>query len=266
MGAHVHVTACSLRGEPREHVANPWQRRRHRVDHAALPTALLVIDVQQSFTRRPYFSAQGMAPFLAAQNALIQGAQERGLPIVRVFHGHAHSDSSDPFSRSSGMVRPLEGLADFEAAFTTYKTRHSALVGTGLDVWLLERGLRRIIVSGIRTEQCCETTTHHASDLGWQVLFVPQATPIWDYRLAAAQTLAALGQGASAAPLVLEQFHQAMAADDVNDIFSHALLLVNLGDARARAVFPVLRDKFASDANALEAAKQLEEQLQAKLK
>ncbi len=97
MSARAHVTACSLRGEPREHVANPWQRRRHRVDHVALPTALLVIDVQQSFTLRRYFTAQGMASFLAAQNALTQGAQERGLPIVRVSHGQAHSDSSDPF-------------------------------------------------------------------------------------------------------------------------------------------------------------------------
>ena len=53
--------------------------------------------MQQSFTLRRYFTAQGTASFLAAQSALIQGAQERGLPIARVFHEHAHSDSSDPF-------------------------------------------------------------------------------------------------------------------------------------------------------------------------
>ena len=34
----------------------------------------------------------------------------------------------------------------------------------------------RLIVSGIRTEQCCETTTRHASDLGYSVDYVTEAT------------------------------------------------------------------------------------------
>jgi nicotinamidase-related amidase len=50
------------------------------------------------------------------------------------------------------------------------------IVGSGLPVWLTERGIRRLIVSGIRTEQCCETTTRHASDLGYEVDFVGEAT------------------------------------------------------------------------------------------
>ena len=56
------------------------------------------------------------------------------------------------------------------------KHRHSALVGTGLAVWLHQQGIRRLIVAGIRTEQCCETTTRHASDEGWTVDFVGEAT------------------------------------------------------------------------------------------
>ena len=77
-------------------------------------------------------------------------------------------------------MRPLEGLVDFPAAATFTKSRHSALVGTGLDVWLTQHGITRLIVSGIRTEQCCETTTRHASDLGWQVDYVTDATLTWD--------------------------------------------------------------------------------------
>ena len=57
-----------------------------------------------------------------------------------------------------------------------HKRRHSALVGSGLDVWLTSHGIRRLIVSGIRTEQCCETTTRHASDLGYDVDYVGEAT------------------------------------------------------------------------------------------
>ncbi len=35
-------------------------------------------------------------------------------------------------------------------------------------------------MSGIRTEQCCETTTRHASDLGWEVDYVTDATLTFD--------------------------------------------------------------------------------------
>jgi nicotinamidase-related amidase len=146
-----------------------------------MSTCLLVIDVQQSFVERPYFSAAGLDAFLEAQNHLISAAAERGLPIVRVLHEEP-GDASHPFARASGLLRPMDGLRRFEAAHELTKTRHSALVGTGLDVWLVERGLRRLIVSGIRTEQCCETTARHASDLGWRVRFVSEATMTWPIR------------------------------------------------------------------------------------
>jgi nicotinamidase-related amidase len=57
-----------------------------------------------------------------------------------------------------------------------FKHRHSALAGTDLAAWLTERGIGRVIVSGIRTEQCCETTTRAASDAGFEVDYVSAAT------------------------------------------------------------------------------------------
>jgi len=141
-----------------------------------MTTALIVIDAQQSFAQRPYFEPAGVPAYLAAQNQLIEGFEAAGLPIVRVFHVQPDATGADPFSLASGLVRPLEGLRDFQAAITVNKTRHSALVGSGLDVWLVSRGIRRLVISGIRTEQCCETTTRHASDLGWDVIYVPEAT------------------------------------------------------------------------------------------
>lgn len=143
-------------------------------------TCLLVIDAQASFQHRPYSTDRDMPAYLAAQNALIQGAQAARMPIVRIYHVAGPDEASNPFSLVSGHVSPIEGLADFEAAATFQKSRHSALVGTGLDVWLTEQGIQRLIVSGIRTEQCCETTTRHASDLGWTVDYVTDATLTFD--------------------------------------------------------------------------------------
>ncbi|MBT0569166.1 isochorismatase family protein [Curvibacter sp. CHRR-16] len=142
--------------------------------------ALLVIDVQESFRHRPYFEPARAGAYLQQQNALIGHCQSRGIPIVRILHTDGPEEASNPFSLRSGHVRPLEGLADFAEAARFVKRRHSALVGTGLDVWLTERGIGRLIVSGIRTEQCCETTTRHASDLGWSVDYLLDATLTFD--------------------------------------------------------------------------------------
>lgn len=139
-------------------------------------TALLVIDAQQSFVQRPYFEPAELPPYLAAQNRLIHGFLSRGLPIVRVLHVEPGADSGSPFHPDSPLLRPIDGLADFAPALTVRKTRHSALVGSGLEVWLTRQGVRQLVISGIRTEQCCETTARHASDLGWDVIYVPEAT------------------------------------------------------------------------------------------
>lgn len=150
-----------------------------------MKTCLLVIDVQASFTRRPYYRDSEVASFLRAQNELIDACVSRGVPVVRVFHVTPNGSADDPFAVASGLVRPLDGLIAFDASHTVHKTRHSALVGTGLDVWLVEHGIEQLIVSGIRTEQCCETTARHASDLGWKVLFVTDATLTFDMPLPA---------------------------------------------------------------------------------
>jgi nicotinamidase-related amidase len=143
-------------------------------------TALLVIDVQESFRHRPYFDALALPAFLAEQNALIEGCVLRGIPVIRILHSDGPETADNPFSELSGHVRAMDGLSGFDASATFVKHRHSALVGTGLEVWLTEHGIRRLIVSGIRTEQCCETTTRHASDLGWQVDYVTDATLTFD--------------------------------------------------------------------------------------
>ena len=137
----------------------------------ARDTALLVVDAQESFRHRSYFREEGLPAYIARQQALIDGAKEAGMPIVQIFH----VEGTGVFSEESGFIRALAPL-HVTPDIVFRKRRHSALVGTGLDVWLTENGIRRVIVSGIRTEQCCETTARHASDLGYAVDYVGEAT------------------------------------------------------------------------------------------
>jgi nicotinamidase-related amidase len=134
-------------------------------------TALLVVDVQESFRHRPYWSADEASGFLARTERLIAGARRRGLPVAQIFH----VEDEGVFALASGHVRTLAPL-EFTGDAVFYKKSHSALVGSGLEVWLTRQGIQRVIVCGIRTEQCCETTTRHASDVGFEVDYVTEAT------------------------------------------------------------------------------------------
>lgn len=138
---------------------------------SAPDTALIVIDVQESFRNRPYWLEEDVPAFVERQQALIDGAKAASISIVQIFH----VEEQGPFSEASGLVVALAPIALVPSAVFR-KRRHSALVGSGLDVWLTRNGIRRVIISGIRTEQCCETTTRHASDLGYAVDFVAEAT------------------------------------------------------------------------------------------
>jgi nicotinamidase-related amidase len=134
-------------------------------------TALLVIDAQQSFEHATYWSPVDAPRFYERTQALIDGARSRGIAVAQIFH----VEDSGPFSVASGFVRSLGGLAIAPQA-TFQKPRHSAFVACGLPVWLVEHGIRHLMIAGIRTEQCCETTTRQAADIGYSVDFVMDAT------------------------------------------------------------------------------------------
>ncbi len=138
-------------------------------------TALLVIDVQESFRHAAYWREDDLEAYLGHQNRLIAGARDAGLPVVRVFHADIGMPEFPHFDPASGYVVAMSG-SDPYADHTVQKQVHSAMVGTGLVEWLHARGIGKLVISGIRTEQCCETTTRNASDLGFKIDYVTEAT------------------------------------------------------------------------------------------
>ena len=184
-----------------------------------MKSCLIVIDAQESFRHRPYFTPRDLPAYAFAQNALIEGCRIAGVPIVRIFHVDGPKTAENPFALESGHVRPIEGLAPFDAAATFHKSRHSALVGTGLDVWLTRNGIGRLVISGIRTEQCCETTARHASDLGFEVDYVTDATLTFDMKHEDGTPLAAADIKARTAAVLKDRFARictvAQAADRI---------------------------------------------------
>ena len=137
--------------------------------------ALLVIDVQDSFIHAPYWSAVDEPKFRAHQLALIASARAHGVPVMGILHEDAPNDhGTQSFRASSGHVRFMEWMPTVDQVFK--KSVHNALTESGLLEYLHAHNITDLTISGIRTEQCCETTTRVASDLGFNVYYVTEAT------------------------------------------------------------------------------------------
>ncbi|TDD69521.1 isochorismatase family protein [Jiangella aurantiaca] len=136
--------------------------------------ALLVIDVQESFRQRPSWELISDPDVAGKAARLVDHARAKGDLVVWVLH--SEPGTGTVFDPELGYVRLQPGLDPRPGEPVLTKTSHNAFTTTGLQQLLTERGVREVVVSGIRTEQCCETTARLASDLGYRVTFVIDAT------------------------------------------------------------------------------------------
>jgi nicotinamidase-related amidase len=114
-------------------------------------------------------------PDIAKQvTRLVDSAREHGDLVVWVLHAEPGSDTV--FDPPQGYVRPLAELAPRADEPVVVKTSINAFTTTNLQQQLMRSGVREVAICGIRTEQCCETTARVASDLGFEVTFVADAT------------------------------------------------------------------------------------------
>lgn len=139
-----------------------------------MTNALIVVDVQESFRQRASWAESSNPGIVEPVNRLVAQARARGDLVVWVLH--QEPGTGGVFDPALGHVRLMEGLAQQDGEPLIYKTSHNAFTTTNLQQVLTERGIRRLTVCGIRTEQCCETTARVASDLGFQVDFAIDAT------------------------------------------------------------------------------------------
>lgn len=139
-----------------------------------MTTALIVIDVQESFRQRPTWAAVSNPAIVEQVARLVERARSRGDLVVWVLH--SEPGTGTVFDPASGHVRLMAGLEPAAGEAIVTKTSINAFTTTNLQQLLTSTGVRELVVCGIQTEQCCETTARVASDLGYDVTFVVDAT------------------------------------------------------------------------------------------
>ena len=152
------------------------QKDRTRLDDAAL----LVIDIQDSFKAGSRWARRSnAAKFESNVTRLIEAFRAASRPVIFFLH----SDSDDAFSVDSPHYRLMDFLKPRSGEPVLHKTTRNCFTSTSLLPILLQQGVRRVVISGIQTEQCCETTARVGADFGFDVDFVTEATmtfPIYE--------------------------------------------------------------------------------------
>jgi nicotinamidase-related amidase len=133
-----------------------------------------VIDVQESFRHRPTWQLVSNPDIVADVHQLVHAPRAAGDLVVWVLH--SEPGTGVVFDPGRGLVRMLDGLVPRDGEPIVTKTSRNAFTTTNLGQVLTERGIRDVVICGIQTEQCCETTARVAADLGYAVTFVTDAT------------------------------------------------------------------------------------------
>ena len=185
--------------------------------------ALIMIDMQRDFILSGGFGetlgndVAQLAACVPQAQALLSWARRRGIHIVHTKEAHA-ADLADcpPSKRNRGapslrigdagsMGRILidgEVGSDFipECAplpgeTVLVKPGKGAFCRTNLEIMLKERGISHLLLAGVTTEVCVQTTMREANDRGYDCLLITDATASYfpAFRDAAIEMIVAQG-------------------------------------------------------------------------
>lgn len=182
-------------------------------DYQLIPsrTALVNVDMQNAFVEGTPLSAPNGTALLDPINRLAAACRAAGIKVIHTLHV-TRADGSN-LGTMGELIEPVRAGYIKEGSETAklhpslrvengdillYKPRYGSFSGTDLDMVLRSAGIDTIIVTGICTNICCETTAREAAMRDYHVFFASDGTetfPIGDLSVEQikAATLATLG-------------------------------------------------------------------------
>ncbi len=138
---------------------------------------LLVIDVQMAFDDPRW----GRRNNPEAENniaLLLKAWRETGRPVIHVHHIGVTPQSL--FRAGSAAVEPKPEALPMPYEAVIRKSVNSAFIGTDLEARLRVLGCTEVVVAGLTTNHCVETTTRMSGNLGFRTILAADAAATFD--------------------------------------------------------------------------------------
>lgn len=159
-------------------------------------TALIVVDVQNDFVhsegalakvaKRAGFDMSMIQEMVPRLVKFIEEARKVKLPIIYVKGVNSRWDKSEVWTEVRGNESIVEegswgaefyeGISPREDERIVLKHRYSTFIGTNLDLILRSLGIKTVIMTGVATNICVESTARDAFQRDYRVVFVSDLT------------------------------------------------------------------------------------------
>jgi len=162
-------------------VASRYQRQ--LPTYQAVRSALIVIDMQKIF--QGLWAGNNNHQDLNELKELTSCARQAGWTVIRTQHGHRdpgidggelHGWWGSSIIEGSKDHDFISGFAPVGEDILIKKRRYSAFHDTQLDKILRQRGIQTVVISGVMTNLCCETTARDAFCRDYSVIFLVDGT------------------------------------------------------------------------------------------
>jgi ureidoacrylate peracid hydrolase len=181
-----YVTQNNLEEKTQEWLRAIARFNTHRMKFNKDRAALLVIDMQKFFLNpsSPTFTSGGLA-ILPNIKRLIQAFRKARRPVIWTCHVH-HPDRLDAgimgwwwkgmCIEGSGESEVHNDIAPLPEEKVVFKHRYSAFYNTDLETVLRCLKVEDLVISGIMTNLCCESTARDAYYRDYRVFFLADGT------------------------------------------------------------------------------------------
>ncbi len=137
-------------------------------------TVLLVVDVQEALMAEHPYNEQKLINNI---KLLISAARDNNQEVIYVQH---EEDEGEELERDTEGWRVLSEIAPINKEKTFAKRYNSAFLKTGLGEYLKENGTKTIVLVGLQTEYCIDSTCKSAFELGFQVIIPEETNSTYD--------------------------------------------------------------------------------------
>ncbi|WP_379136348.1 cysteine hydrolase family protein [Paenibacillus sp. sgz500958] len=141
-------------------------------------TALMIIDVQEGMFSYPdmrLFDEQGVMDRIVS---LLEKARAAGIPIVYIQH-----TEDEEYTKGTATWQISARITPHEEDLIVEKPTWDAFHRTELNDKLQERGITNLVIAGMQSEFCVDTTCRRAYSLGYSNILVQDAHSTFDSQM-----------------------------------------------------------------------------------
>lgn len=168
-------------------------KERIRFDIEPKKTALVIVDMQNCFVENSPFAAPGGVEVLNRLNKVIDHYRGKGAAIIHTRHV-VRNDGSNIGVMATCLPPVKQGVINEDRPSSALhkklniqpgdivllKPRFGAFESTDLELILRQRGIDTVVVGGIATNVCCDTTAREANQRDFKVIFLKDGTATFD--------------------------------------------------------------------------------------